>query len=120
LRTYIYGLEDVVKAVEALNEAERRGYHAGRREHAQLGDAYQAQADRRRRECDRLPEERVCGCLKQAGEWDRQAVEWYGRAEGYGDTSRGLSRAHTALTAVTERMWELQCRLEDFPATDGR
>jgi serine/threonine-protein kinase len=109
MRTYIYGLEDLKKAVEALNEAERRSYRAGRREFAQLGEAYLAQAERSRRDCDKLPAERICACLQRAGEDYRQSASWLDRAPGYGDTARGLVRAHAGLRAVTDRASGLIC-----------
>jgi serine/threonine protein kinase/tetratricopeptide (TPR) repeat protein len=43
---YVYGLADVDGAVDALNQAEKRGYKLNRRERAQLGDAYRARGER--------------------------------------------------------------------------
>ena len=77
LRTYIVGLEELDKAVGALNEAERRGYRGGRREFAMLGDAHAARAARDARECDRLPNERACPCLQRSAELFRQSISWY-------------------------------------------
>ena len=111
LRTYIHGLGDVRKAVEALNEAERRGYRAGRREFTQLGDAHLTQAEKGRRECDRLPADHRCACLQRTHALYRQAVAWFERAERDADTSRWLVRAQGGLDAVTARMSELACGL---------
>jgi hypothetical protein len=109
LRTYVVGIEDLGKAVGALNEAERRGYRGGRREFAQLGDAHAARAAREARECDRLPAESACACLQRSGELFRQAVSWYQRVEGSPDTSRAIVKAHSGLAAVTERLGLLAC-----------
>ena len=49
-RTYIYGLDDLDKAIAAMKEAEQRGYRPGNRELVQLADGYRNRADRWRRE----------------------------------------------------------------------
>lgn len=109
LRTYIHGLGDLEKAVSALNEAERRGYRAGRREFAQLADAHYAQADRARRECERLPLDSACGCLQHSARLYRSAVSWFDRAAGHPEASRGLVRAHAGLAQIEEREALLAC-----------
>jgi hypothetical protein len=108
-RTYIYGLDDADQATKALNEAERRGYEAGRREFAQLGDLHLTRAERYRRECDQLPDDQVCRCLLRSSESFGDATKWFGRAEGYGDTTRALGRAHAGLQSVTQLRWEMAC-----------
>ncbi len=119
MRTYIYGLDDLEKAVAALNEAERRGYRAGRREFTQLGEAHYAQADRGRRECDRLPPDSACACLRRSAALYRQAASWYERATGYPEASRGLLRAIAGLQAADERISLLACEYGD-PSGAGR
>jgi hypothetical protein len=120
LRTHIYGHEDADKGVEALNEAARRGYRPGRREFAQVGDAYQAKAERGRRDCDSAAEDRRCACLLRCADAYRQAISWYGRAEGFAETSRAISRADDGLETVTDRMLETGCPLEQMVATGGQ
>ena len=44
-RTFIYGLDDVDRAADAFQRAERAGYTPGSREAAQLGDGYRSRAD---------------------------------------------------------------------------
>jgi eukaryotic-like serine/threonine-protein kinase len=44
-RTFIYGLDDIDRAAEALKQAQQLGYAAGDRETAQLVDGYRARAD---------------------------------------------------------------------------
>lgn len=116
LRTYAYALEDMKKAVAALNEAERRGYRAGRREFMQLGAAHFQMAERVRRECEDLPDDQQCTCLQRPGELYGQSVTWLDRGDGDSDTLRGRSRAHVGLRDVTDRMLELGCSLEMIPA----
>ena len=42
----MYGLNDIDKAYQALQQAEKRGYPLGNREKAQLADGYRDRADR--------------------------------------------------------------------------
>src|SRR3989442_3235886 len=44
MRTFIYGLEDVDRAADALQQAQRLGYTAGDRETVQLADGYRSRA----------------------------------------------------------------------------
>ena len=44
-RTFIYGLDDVDRAADALRAGGTRGYVPGNREAAQLGDGYRARGD---------------------------------------------------------------------------
>ena len=46
MRTFIYGLEDVDRGADALQQAQRLGYTPGDRETAQLADGYRAAATR--------------------------------------------------------------------------
>ena len=119
MRTYLYGLDDLEKAVAALNEAERRGYRAGRREFTQLGEAHYAQAERGRRECERLPPDSACACLRHTAALYRQAASWYERAPGHPEASRGLLRAIAGLQAADERLSLLACEYGD-PSGAGR
>ena len=45
-RVYVYGLKDIDKGYEALQQAEKRGYQLGNREKSQLADGYRDRADR--------------------------------------------------------------------------
>src|SRR5688572_18957882 len=47
-RIYAYSLREVEPLLDAIKEAERRGYQPGPREQAQIGDAYRFRADRTR------------------------------------------------------------------------
>lgn len=53
-RIYAYSLRDVEPLIDAIEQAEQRGYVRGRREQAQLGDAYRFRADRARASAARL------------------------------------------------------------------
>ncbi len=45
-RVYVYGLKDIDKGYEALQQAQRRGYQLGNREKSLLADGYRDRADR--------------------------------------------------------------------------
>jgi tetratricopeptide (TPR) repeat protein len=109
LRTYVVGLEELDKAVTALNEAERRGHRGGRREFTLLGEAYAARGEREARECVKVPSERTCSCLERSAESFRQAVSWFDRVQGSPDTSRALQRAHGGLAVAVGRLVQLEC-----------
>lgn len=85
-RTYIYGLDDLDKAIEALKNAEHLGYRPGNRELVQLADGYRSRAERWRREAIEvrgLEQERAC--LQKAADDYRQSLDLYQRAIGFGE-----------------------------------
>jgi tetratricopeptide (TPR) repeat protein len=108
-RTYVYGLEDLDKAIAAFNEAERRGYHPGNRELVQLADGYRGRADRMRREAATmrgLPGEREC--LQKAVDDYRQALDLYRKAIGFGEVSSTMRQVQSRLDEVQERLAEVE------------
>jgi serine/threonine protein kinase len=109
VRTYIYGLEDLDKAIAALHEAEQRGYRAGNRELVQLADGYRSRADRMRREATTvkgLGQERTC--LQKAVDDYSQAIEIYGKAIGFGEASGAMLQVQARRSEVQRRLDELQ------------
>ncbi len=112
-RVYIYGAEDLDKAIAAEHEAESRGYRPGNRELVQLGDGYRARADRMRREAAGvrgLDQEKAC--LQKAADDYRQALAVYGKAIGFGEVS-------TAMRQVQARLDDVQKRLTELSSTTG-
>jgi hypothetical protein len=107
-RTYIYGLDDLDKANEALNEAERLGYRRGNRELVQLADGY-----RRRGAHMQAQAEGVRGlaqeadCLKKAADDYQQSIDLYGKAIGFGDAGSYLKQVQKQLDAVKARQAEI-------------
>jgi tetratricopeptide (TPR) repeat protein len=107
-RTFVYGLDDVDRAADALKLAERAGYALGHREAAQLGDGYRARADalwRSARDVVGLTQEREY--VTRAVELYRLALDQYARAADYegvakniGLAQRGLNTAERRLTAL--------------------
>ena len=83
-RVFIYGLEDIDRAADALKQAEKLGYTTGDRETAQLADGYRARGDslwQTARQLADMPQE--AEYLQRASEAYRQAQGLYERIPGY-------------------------------------
>jgi tetratricopeptide (TPR) repeat protein len=106
-RTYIYGLDDLDKAIPALKTAEQRGYRPGNRELVQLADGYRSRADRWRREASAvagLDQERQC--LQKAADDYRQALELYQKAIGFGEASSSVRAIQARLDEIDRKLAE--------------
>jgi eukaryotic-like serine/threonine-protein kinase len=104
-RTYIYGLDDLDRAIPALKEAEHRGYRPGNRELVQLADGYRSRADRWRREAAAvrgLGQER--DCLQKSADDYRQALDLYQKAIGFGESSTSVRTIQSRLDEVEKRL----------------
>ncbi|MGE5360878.1 MAG: protein kinase domain-containing protein [Bacteroidales bacterium] len=107
-RTYIYGLDDVDKAVAALDEAERRGYRPGNRELVQMADGYRRRGDRMQAQAAEvrgLDQEQEC--LQKAADDYRRALDLYGKAIGFGETTTSIKQVQKQLETVTARQDEI-------------
>lgn len=107
-RTYVYGLDDLDKAIAAFKEAESRGYRPGNRELVQLADGYRSRADRMRRQSAdvrNLPQEREY--LQKAADDYRQALDLYRQAIGFGEVSTSMRQVQARLDEVERRLDEL-------------
>jgi len=107
-RTFIYGLEDVDRAADALKQAQRFGYTPGDRETAQLGDGYRTRAEtlaRTARTLSGMAQEQEY--LARAAEAYRQAVGFYSNALGFAGVARNLRVVQRGLTQVEQRIADL-------------
>ena len=105
MRTFIYGLEDIDRAADALRQAQRFGYTPGDRETTQIADGYKTRGDtsaRTARQLMNLPQEQEH--LERAASAYRQAIGLYERVPAYGDVATTLRRAHRALGQIEERL----------------
>jgi hypothetical protein len=103
-RVFIYGLEDVDRASDALKQAEKRGFAIGDRETAQLADGYRSRGDRlwqTARQLADMPQESEY--LQRATAAYRQAQELYERIPGYPGVATNLRRTHRSLDSIDER-----------------
>jgi serine/threonine protein kinase len=108
MRTFIYGLEDVDRGADALQQAQRLGYTPGDRETVQLADGYRARGDtfaRTARTLAGMDQEQEY--LTRAAEAYRQAVDRYSKVLGFGGVPRSLRLAQRGLRQVEQRLIEL-------------
>jgi serine/threonine protein kinase len=107
-RTYIYGLEDVDLAVDALAQAQKLGYVPGERETVQLGDGYRARAESLARTADDLrglPQEREY--LSRTIDAYRSALERYAQVAGLPNVASVIRQAQQRLDRAQHRLDEL-------------
>jgi tetratricopeptide (TPR) repeat protein len=108
MRTFIYGLEDVDRGADALQQAERLGYTPGDRETVQLADGYRSRADalaRTARTLTGMAQEQ--DYLTRAQNAYQQAIDRYTTALAFGDAPRSLRLAQRAVRQVQQRLAEL-------------
>ncbi len=90
---YAYSLRDVERTEEAIQQADKRGHRRGRREKAQLADAYRSRAERLLREADKasgLPEEK--DYLERAANDLEKAQDYYRDIVPFGGSTTSLRR----------------------------
>ena len=110
-RTYIYGLDDLDRAIAALHEAEKRGYRPGNRELVQLADGYRSRGDRMRRDAQGvrgLDQEK--DYLEKALEDYRQSFDLYRQAMGFGEVSANMRQMQDRIDEVERRLDEVRGR----------
>ena len=110
-RTYIYGLDDLDRAIAALHEAEDRGYRPGNRELVQLADGYRSRGDRMRRDAQSvrgLDQEK--DYLEKALEAYRQSFDLYRQAMGFGDVSANMRQMQDRIDEAQKRLDEIKGR----------
>ena len=107
-RVYIYGTEDLDKAISAIDEAEKRGFRSGTRELAQLADGYRARGERSMRDADTLvglPQQR--DSLERAVADFKQAIELYQKAAGFGEAGANMKLVRRRLDEAEARIGKL-------------
>ncbi|MFB3825261.1 MAG: serine/threonine-protein kinase [Bryobacteraceae bacterium] len=118
-RVYVYGLRDIDKAYEALQQAERRGHRLGNREKAQLADGYRDRADRLwwdSRNIRDLPQEE--DQIKRAADDYRRALDMYQSIAPYGDATASIVRVQNSLVEVETRLEAIR-NPQPAPAPEG-
>jgi hypothetical protein len=114
MRTFIYGLDDVERGADALEQAKRRGYASGDRETAQLAEGHRVRAEtlvRSARKLSGMVQE--LQYLNRAAEEYRQALELYSQVPTLGDVSRQLRTAQRGLASTEARITALNAAAED-------
>jgi hypothetical protein len=119
-RTFIYGLEDIERAADALREAQKFGYSIGDRETAQLGDGYRARGETLWQTARRLagmPQE--IEYLQRATEAYRQAMALYERIPGFPGVAGTLRRTQRSLDQIDVRLAEMQNSKDEEDGLDA-
>jgi hypothetical protein len=106
-RVFIYGLGDIERAADALQQAQKLGYTPGDRETAQLADGYRTRADsllRTARQLADLPQEP--DYLQRAAAAYKQARDLYQQIPGFPGVAVNLRRTARALEQIDARLVE--------------
>ena len=108
MRTFIYGLEDIDRGKDALQQALKLGFAAGARETIQLADGYRTRGEtlmRTARTLEGLPQE--SDYLQRAVESLREALTLYGREPGVSGVATSVVRTQRAIQRIEYRLAEL-------------
>jgi hypothetical protein len=102
-RIYAYSLREVEPLLDAIKDAEDRGYQSGAREQAQIGDAYRFRADRTRAAAARLNGEARIEQLASAVEDYGQCIAYF-EGLNFFDSEINLRTCRRRLTAIVEEL----------------
>jgi tetratricopeptide (TPR) repeat protein len=105
-RTFIYGLEDIDRGADAMNQAEKLGYTLGSRETAQLADGYRTRGDALDRAAAEL------GGMPQEKEFLMAARDAYRKALDLYTTIANFSGVPAYIRAIQRRLEEIERKLE--------
>jgi serine/threonine protein kinase/tetratricopeptide (TPR) repeat protein len=108
-RVYVYGLKDIDKGYEALQQAQKRGYPLGNREKLLLADGYRDRADRLwwdSRNVRGLPPEK--DQIQRAADDYKRAEELYQGVSPWGKAIVNLVRVRLSLESVNFRLHQIE------------
>ena len=108
-RVYVYGLKDIDKGYDALQQAQKRGYALGNREKLLLADGYRDRGDRLwwdSRNVRGLPPEK--DQIQRAADDYKRAEELYQGISPWGKSIVNLVRVRLSLESVNYRLREIQ------------
>ncbi|MEO8368532.1 MAG: serine/threonine-protein kinase [Candidatus Solibacter sp.] len=108
-RVYVYGLKDIDKGYEALQQAQRRGYPLGNREKLLLADGYRDRGDRLwwdSRNVRGLPPEK--DQIQRAADDYNRAEELYQGISPWGKSIVNLVRVRVSLESVNFRLHQIE------------
>jgi hypothetical protein len=110
-RTYIYGIEDLDRGTDAMNEAQRLGHTIGTRETAQLADGFRGQAESLEgavATVSGMPQEREF--LLRARDAYRRALELYETIPTFAGVPARIRDTQRRLDTVERRLSALDAR----------
>ena len=102
-RIHAYSLREVEPLIDAIQEAEQRGYQPGPREQAQMGDAYRFRADRTRAAAAGLGGEARIEQLASAAEDYGQCIAHF-EGLNFFDSENNLRTCRRRLAAIVEEL----------------
>ncbi|HXB69556.1 MAG TPA: protein kinase [Candidatus Acidoferrales bacterium] len=108
-RVYVYGLKDIDKAYQALEEAQKRGYQLGNRDKGQLADGYLARADRLWKDSNNmrgLPQEK--DQIQRAADDYKHASELYQEVVPWGNSTTNITRIQVSLDNANLRLQQIE------------
>jgi tetratricopeptide (TPR) repeat protein len=108
-RVYVYGLKDIDRAYNALQQAQELGYELGNREKAQLADGYRERGDRvfwETRNVRGMPQEK--DQVERARDDLRRALELYQSIAPFGNSNAGIIRVQKSLESVESRLHQIE------------
>jgi serine/threonine protein kinase/tetratricopeptide (TPR) repeat protein len=107
-RVYVYGLHDIDRAYQALQQAEKHGHPLGSREKAQLADGYRDRANRLfwdSRNVRDLPQEK--DQIVRAKDDYQRALELYQSIAPYGNSTSAIQDVESSLESIDFRLHEI-------------
>ncbi len=108
-RVYVYGLKDIDKGYEALQQAQKRGYALGNREKSLLADGYRDRGDRLwwdSRNVRGLPAEK--DQIQRAADDYKRAEELYQGISPWGKSIVNVVRVRLSLESVNFRLQQIE------------
>ena len=98
---HAYGFRDVVAVAQDVSEAARRGFTGGRREHAEVADAFSYRADQARTNAARATGDERLRFLAAAASDYQSCVDHYTGVDGYFNSGKNLDRCQRLHDMVT-------------------
>jgi hypothetical protein len=102
-RIYAYSLREVDPLIDAITQAEQRGYQSGPREQAQIGDAYRFRADRIRAAAASLDGDARIERLASAAEDYGQCIAYF-EGLNFFDSENNLRTCRRRLAAIVDEL----------------
>lgn len=119
-RTFIYGMDDIDRGADAMNQAEKLGYRIGARETSQLGDGYRTRGETLERAAESLeglPQETES--LTRAADAYRRAIELYSKAPDFADLPARIRSTQNRLAIVEKRIDQASAAAEGETPRSG-
>jgi hypothetical protein len=98
---HAYGFRDVTAVAQDVSEAARRGFTGGRREHAEVADAFSYRGDQSRASAARATGDDRLRLLAAAASDYQSCVDHYTGVEGYFNSDKNLDRCQRLHDGVT-------------------